>query len=102
LTAFSIDDASSSRRDDATSLLEEHAAVANVFYPGLESHPGYKIASKQQTGFGGMLSFEFAAGQDAARAFLENVELFTLAKLLGGVESLACHPATATHATHKK
>lgn len=80
-------------------VLEEHAAVANVFYPGLKSHPGHAIASKQQTGFGGMLSFELVGRQGAARAFLENVELFTLAESLGGVESLACHPATMTHAT---
>jgi cystathionine gamma-synthase len=80
-------------------LLQEHEAVERVFYPGLESHPRHAIARQQQTGYGGMLSFELKGGQDAAQAFLENVELFTLAESLGGVESLACHPMTMTHAT---
>lgn len=80
-------------------VLEEHAAVARVFYPGLESHPRHALAKQQQRGFGGMLSFELQGGEAGAKAFLETVELFTLAESLGGVESLACHPATMTHAT---
>ena len=80
-------------------VLLAHDAVDKVFYPGLPSHPGHELARKQQSGFGGMLSFELAGGQPAARAFLEAVSLFTLAESLGGVESLACHPATMTHAT---
>jgi len=80
-------------------VLNEHAAVARVFYPGLASHPAHDVASRQQSGFGGMLSFELHGGAAAARAFLETVELFTLAESHGGVESLACHPATMTHAT---
>jgi cystathionine gamma-synthase len=80
-------------------ILSEHAAVSRVFYPGLVDHPGHEIAKRQQRGFGGMVSFELAGGIDAARAFLETVELFSLAESLGGVESLACHPATMTHAT---
>lgn len=80
-------------------FLAESDAVERVFYPGLESHPGHDIARRQQRGFGGMLSFELTGGEGAARAFLEAVELFTLAESLGGVESLACHPATMTHAT---
>ncbi|TDJ45239.1 MAG: cystathionine gamma-synthase [Gammaproteobacteria bacterium] len=79
-------------------LLEKHAAVARVFYPGLESHPGHALAGSQQRGYGGMLSFELTGAEAAARAFLEAVQLFTLAESLGGVESLACHPATMTHA----
>ena len=55
-------------------------------------------AKRQQRGFGGMLSFELKGGEAAARAFLETVELFTLAESLGGVESLVCHPSTMTHA----
>ena len=54
---------------------------------------------RQQLGFGGMLSFELTGGAAAARVFLETVELFSLAESLGGVESLAAHPATMTHAT---
>jgi len=80
-------------------FLEQSDAVERVFYPGLESHPGHDIARRQQRGFGGMLSFELRGSEAAARAFLEGVELFTLAESLGGVESLACHPATMTHAT---
>ena len=60
---------------------------------------GHEIAARQQLGFGGMLSFELKGGKAAARAFLETVELFTLAESLSGVESLAAHPATMTHAT---
>jgi len=80
-------------------LLDEHEAVGRVFYPGLKSHPGHALAKEQQSGFGGMLSFELAGGEVAAKAFLEQIQLFTLAESLGGVESLACHPATMTHAT---
>jgi cystathionine gamma-synthase len=79
--------------------LVEHPAVSRVYYPGLQNHPGHDLACRQQSGFGGMLSFEFAGGESAARAFLDSVSLFSLAESLGGVESLACHPATMTHAT---
>lgn len=77
----------------------DHAAVSRVFYPGLATHPGHELAKRQQQGFGGMLSVELQGGQPAARAFLESLKLFSLAESLGGVESLACHPATMTHAT---
>lgn len=80
-------------------VIGEHAAVGRVYYPGLKTHPGHDIAARQQLGFGGMLSFELRGGTAAAREFLESVELFTLAESLGGVESLAAHPATMTHAT---
>jgi cystathionine gamma-synthase len=78
-------------------LLAASTVVDRVFYPGLPQHPGHEIARRQQQGFGGMLSFELRAGQDAARCFLENLRLFSLAESLGGVESLAAHPATMTH-----
>jgi len=80
-------------------ILSAHEAVDKVYYPGLKSHPGHQIATSQQLGFGAMLSFELKGGMAAARVFLESVELFTLAESLGGVESLAAHPATMTHAT---
>jgi len=80
-------------------ILDDHDTVGRVYYPGLKTHPGHDIATRQQLGFGGMLSFELKGGTEAARAFLETVELFTLAESLGGVESLAAHPATMTHAT---
>ncbi|GIK34024.1 MAG: cystathionine gamma-synthase [Gammaproteobacteria bacterium] len=72
-------------------------AVAQVYYPGLPGHRGHDLARRQQHGFGGMLSFELRGGQEAARRFLGQLRLFTLAESLGGVESLACHPATMTH-----
>ncbi|WP_303747113.1 O-succinylhomoserine (thiol)-lyase [Stenotrophomonas pigmentata] len=84
-------------------LLAASDAVSNVYYPGLESHPGHALAARQQKGFGAMLSFELAAcqGEDpyaAVRAFLDGLHYFTLAESLGGVESLVAHPATMTHA----
>lgn len=78
--------------------LERHSAVSKVHYPGLPTHPGHAVASRQQTGFGAMLSFELTGGVDAVRRFIANVRYFTLAESLGGVESLVAHPATMTHA----
>ncbi len=82
-------------------FLSNHPAVAKVFYPGLPNHPFHEIAKKQmQNGFGGMVSFTFKSGLKAdAIKFLENVKVFTLAESLGGVESLANHPALMTHAS---
>jgi len=79
--------------------LSAHPAVKQVHYPGLPSHPGHELAKRQQKGFGGMLSFELIGGAAAARIFLESVRLFSLAESLGGVESLAAHPPSMTHAT---
>lgn len=87
--------------DNATrisNLLNAHAFVDQVYYPGLKSHPGHEIACRQQRGFGGMVSFELGGGEAAVRAFLENLKFFSLAESLGGVESLVCHPASMTHA----
>ncbi len=80
--------------------LESHPAVARVIYPGLESHPQYELAKSQMKDFGGMVSFTFKSGkkEDAVK-FLEKVRVFTLAESLGGVESLANHPALMTHAS---
>jgi cystathionine gamma-synthase len=79
-------------------LLEGHRAVRAVHYPGLASHPGHALATRQQSGFGAMLSVELDGGEAAVRAFLDGLECFTLAESLGGVESLVAHPATMTHA----
>ena len=79
--------------------LEKHLAVKKVFYPGLESHPGYKIAKRQMSGFGGMVSFEVKGGVEAATACLRRVKVFALAESLGGISSLAEHPATMSHAS---
>ena len=79
-------------------ILTEQANVRKVYYPGLEDHDGHEIARKQQRGFGGMVSFEIDGGEPAVRAFVENLQYFSLAESLGGVESLVCHPASMTHA----
>jgi len=79
-------------------ILHEQDNVTQVFYPGLTDHPGHQLAKKQQSGFGGMVSFELKGGEEAVRAFVENLAYFSLAESLGGVESLVCHPASMTHA----
>ncbi len=81
-------------------FLENHSKVSNVYYPGLKSHPNHKIAKKQMADFGGMVSFKLKdESQKAAFTFLEKINVFTLAESLGGVESLANHSATMTHAS---
>jgi len=79
-------------------VLDNQDIVRRVFYPGLESHPGHEIARGQQSGFGGMISFEIDGGETAVRAFIDELQHFSLAESLGGVESLVCHPPTMTHA----
>ena len=78
--------------------LLEHPAVSKVYYPGLETHPGHSIAARQQSGYGGMISFEISGGENAVRSFVDSLVYFSLAESLGGVESLVCHPASMTHA----
>lgn len=80
-------------------FLSAHRAVSKVFYPGLESHPGHALARKQMDGFGGMVSFELKGGRPAAEVFFKKMKIYMLAESLGGVESLACYPATMTHAS---
>ena len=79
-------------------VLSEQDIVSQVFYPGLETHPGHEIARRQQSGFGGMVSFEIDGGEEAVRAFINELRYFSLAESLGGVESLVCHPPSMTHA----
>ena len=76
----------------------EYWLFDQVYYPGLTSHAGHEIAAKQQSGFGGMVSFEIAGGEASVRIFVESLKFFSLAESLGGVESLVCHPASMTHA----
>lgn len=87
--------------EKVTEYLNNHPKVKTVFYPGLASHPFHEIAKKQmKNGFGGMVSFTFESGKkEDAIKFLENLKVFTLAESLGGVESLANHPALMTHAS---
>lgn len=82
-------------------FLEKHPAVSTVIFPGLPSHPQFELAKKQmKNGFGGMVSFTFKSGaKEDSIKFLENLKVFTLAESLGGVESLANHPALMTHAS---
>jgi len=82
--------------------LESRRDVAWVLYPGLRSHPQHALARRQMSGFGGMVSFAFRGGSGAlgrARKFLSALRVFTCAESLGGVESLAEHPAIMTHAS---
>lgn len=79
-------------------FLAEHDAVQRVHYPGLVTHPRHAVAARQQSGFGAMLSFELDGGTPIVKSFVEALRVFTLAESLGGVESLAAHPATMTHA----
>jgi len=79
--------------------LSEHPAVEAVHYPGLEHHPGHQIAKQQMSGFGGMVSVQFAAGVEATRKVAESTHVFRLAESLGGVESLLNYPTAMTHAS---
>jgi cysteine-S-conjugate beta-lyase len=78
--------------------LEAHPKVKKVIYPGLPSHPRHELAKKQQTGFGGMISFEVGS-LDAAKQVLNHTKLCSLAESLGGVESMISLPALMTHAS---
>jgi len=82
--------------------LTKHPKVKRVFYPGLDSHPGHDIARRQMKGFGGVVSFELKEGAKAVNSFLKKIRVFYLAESLGGVASLAEHPATMSHASMPK
>ncbi|ANW24173.1 O-succinylhomoserine (thiol)-lyase [Vibrio coralliilyticus] len=77
--------------------LQSQSLAGNIYHPSLPEHPGHEIAKKQQSGFGSMLSFEFAGSFEQLKHFVGELELFSLAESLGGVESLICHPASMTH-----
>ncbi|MBV9411989.1 MAG: cystathionine gamma-synthase [Acidimicrobiia bacterium] len=80
-------------------MLERHPGVSSVRYPGLATHPGHEIAVRQMRGFGGMVAFTVAGGEEAALKLVGRTRLFTLAESLGAVESLIEHPAQMTHAS---
>ena len=81
-------------------FLQNHPKVDQVFYPNLASNPQLELAKKQMKTFGGMISFTFKSGKkEDSIQFLEKLKVFTLAESLGGVESLANHPALMTHAS---
>ncbi len=80
-------------------MLGSHPRVAGVYYPGLAAHPGHEVAAKQMRGFGGIVSFRHADGEQAALRTCGRTRLFTLGESLGGVESLIEHPGRMTHAS---
>ncbi len=83
---------------EIAAFLEQHEEVAQVYYPGLASHPNHDIARRQQSGFGGIISFRLKQDTpEAATAFLKATQLFHLAESLGGVKSLCCLPSEMTH-----
>jgi cystathionine gamma-lyase len=79
--------------------LEAHPLIRRVHYPGLPSHPGHALAARQMKGPGGMISFEIDGGAERAFALLRSLTIIACAESLGGVESLAEHPASMTHAS---
>jgi cystathionine beta-lyase len=83
--------------------LRSHPAMEKVYWPGFEDHPNHEVAKEQMNDFGGMISFvpKGANYADAVR-IVESLKVFTLAESLGGVESLAGHPASMTHASIPK
>lgn len=84
-------------------FLVNHPKIEKVYWPGFENHPNHDIAKSQMDGFGGMISFvtKGSSYEDAIK-IVEKLEVFTLAESLGGVESLAGHPASMTHASIPK
>ncbi len=81
-------------------FLSDHSAIAEVYYPGLESHPQHDLAKRQMPkGYGGMISVIMVGGKDAGYQFVSRTKLFALAESLGGVESLIEHPGVMTHAS---
>ena len=80
------------------SWLQEQPNVRQVYYPGLPTHPGHDVAKRQQRGFGAVVTLELDGGHEAVREFVADLQCFSLAESLGGVESLVAHPATMTHA----
>jgi cystathionine beta-lyase len=83
---------------DIARHLDAHPGVRTVFYPGLETHPGFDIAARQMSGFGGMLSFELDPAQCRPDRFVRRLRLITPAVSLGGVETIICAPAQTSHA----
>ncbi len=82
---------------EVAEFLNQHPKVEATFYPGLPDHPGHAVAKRQMRGFGGMLSFEVKGGLEAGRQLLESLRLIIHAVSLGGIETLAVHPASTTH-----
>src|SRR3990167_5707412 len=88
-----------SNAQEIAGWLSTHPKIANVIYPGLNSHPQHALAKQQMRYFGGMITAELKGGIKEAITMLEKCEIFSLAESLGGVESLIEHPAIMTHAS---
>jgi len=88
----------SENAEAVVAMLSEHPAVETVLYPGLASHPGHDVATKQMKRYGGMVSFIVRGGEEAALKVAKSTKLFTLGESLGAVESLIEHPGRMTHA----
>ena len=84
--------------NELASWLNTQSGIRRVLYPGLADHPGHATARAQQSGFGAIVTIELAGGLVAVEKFVGELQLFSLAESLGGVESLVAHPATMTHA----
>jgi cystathionine gamma-lyase len=80
-------------------ILTERKGVRRVLYPGLPEHPGFSLARRQMSDFGGMIAIQLDDDAERAHRFCSGLRVFSLAESLGGVESLCCHPATMTHAS---
>jgi cystathionine gamma-synthase/cystathionine gamma-lyase len=78
-------------------FLAAHPKVQRVLYPGLPSHPQHELAKRQMDGFGAIVAFRLPGGRASVEQFVAKLQLFVFAESLGGVESLACHPATMSH-----
>ena len=91
---------------EVANFLAYHPKVKEVIYPGLKTHPQYELATRQQRGFGGIISFMVEGGpegeREAGRVVMDNVKLCTLAVSLGDVDTLIEHPATMTHSTYNE
>ncbi len=85
--------------EQVVAFLLDHLQVAEVIYPGLETHPGHAVAGRQMKRYGGIVSFRVTGGEEHALAVCERAEVFTLGESLGGVESLIEHPGRMTHAS---
>ncbi len=79
-------------------FLDQHPKVDSVLYPGLPNHPGHKLQMRQSDGFGALITFDVGS-YDAAKVFLDRLQVMSLAESLGGVETLISHPASMTHAS---
>jgi O-succinylhomoserine sulfhydrylase len=89
--------AHSANAAELAAWLNDHPKVTKVFYAGLKEHPGHLLAKKQQTDFGGVLSFEVAGGREQAWRVIDNTRMLSLTANLGDTKTTIVHPATTTH-----